>query len=305
MKERIAVTTTSFAQYGTAPLCLLEERGLKIIRNTFGRKLERKEIIDLCNGCIGIVAGTELYDRDVLEALGGLKVISRCGVGMENIDINAINRIGIKVFNTPDAPTLAVAELTVGLILNLLRKVNQMDTRIRNGRWEKLMGNLLYAKKVGIIGFGRIGQKVGEILSAFGAEIAYCDIEPKFSSVNCTRKELEEILGWADIITLHLSISKKKGLVIGRKELELMKKGAWLINVSRGGVVDEEALQGVLKNGHLSGAALDVFGGEPYEGPLKALENILLTPHVGSYAREARIKMEKEAVENLIKGLEA
>ena len=167
------------------------------------------------------------------------------------------------------------------------------------------MGNLLCGKRVGIIGFGRIGQKVGELISAFGAELAYTDVEPKASSFACVKKGLDEILGWADIITLHLSILKNSEPLIGNKEFNLMKKGSWFINVSRGNAVDENALHLVLKSGHLSGAALDVFVKEPYIGPLKELDNVILTPHIGSYARESRIKMEKEAVENLIKGMQS
>ncbi len=303
MHRKIAITTSSFAKYDTSPLDLLKGRGFEIVTNMLGRELEAKETVELCSDSIGIIAGTELYDRSVLENLKGLKAISRCGVGIENIDINFANILGVKLFNTPDAPTLAVAELTIGLILNLLRKVNQMDVNIRSNKWEKLMGNLLYDKKIGIIGFGRIGQKVAELLSGFGAELACCDTEAKSSYINCSKKGFKEILSWSDIVTLHLSVTKRECPIIGVKEFDLMKKGSWLVNVSRGGVVDEEALYHTLKSNYLSGAALDVFEKEPYEGPLKGLNNIILTPHVGSYAKEARIKMERQAVENLIRGL--
>ena len=305
MKNKIAITTTSFAQHDPVLFNLLEKKGFEVITNTFGRKLDKKEILAVCDGCIGIIAGTEIYDTDVLKRLRGLRVISRCGTGVENIDVDTAKSLEIKIFNTPDAPTVAVAELTLALILNILRKVNYVDSRIRNSKWEKLMGNLLCGKRVGIIGFGRIGQKVGELISAFGAELAYTDVEPKASSFACVKKGLDEILGWADIITLHLSILKNSEPLIGNKEFNLMKKGSWFINVSRGNAVDENALHLVLKSGHLSGAALDVFVKEPYIGPLKELDNVILTPHIGSYARESRIKMEKEAVENLIKGMQS
>ena len=304
MENKVAITTTSFAQDGSALFNLLEKNGLEVIRNTFGRKLDKKEILEVCEGCIGIIAGTEIYDADVLKGLQGLKVISRCGTGTENIDIDTANSLGIKIFNTPEAPTLAVAELTIALILNLLRKINQMDSYIKNDKWEKLTGNLLSGKKVGIIGFGRIGQKVAELISIFGTEIAYHDVKSKSSYVKCIRKEFKEILSWADIITLHLSVSKEDCPIIGDKELNLIKTGGWLINVSRGSVVDEKALYYALKSNRLSGAALDVFEREPYRGPLTELNNVILTPHIGSYAMESRIRMEKEAVENLIKGLE-
>ena len=301
---KIAITTSSFAKYDTTPLELCREKGCEIVLNPYGRKINPHELPELAKGAVGLIAGTETISKQTLRSLPSLKVISRCGAGLDNIDLHAADRIGIKVFNTPDAPMLAVAELTVGLILNLLRGVNPMDNIIRSGGWKKLMGNLLYGKKVGIIGFGRIGQKVGEFLSIFGVELAYCDIENKSPLISCSRKSFEKILNWADIITLHLSASGKKCPIIGSNELKLMKKGSWLVNVSRGGVVDEKALYYTLKKGHLSGAALDVFEEEPYTGPLSGLHNVLLTPHIGSYAREARIKMEIEAARNLLKGLE-
>jgi D-3-phosphoglycerate dehydrogenase len=207
------------------------------------------------------------------------------------------------VYNTPGGPTLAVAELTVGLVLNLLRRVGEMDAAVRRGQWEKLMGNLLCGKRVGVIGFGRIGQKVAELLSAFGVELAYCDLEEKSCAVRCSPKGLGDLLGWADIVTLHVSPPASCSPVIGEREIGAMKKGAWLVNVSRGGLVDEGALYRALSGGRLAGAALDVFGEEPYRGPLKELKNVILTPHVGSYALEARTRMEEEAVDNLLMGL--
>lgn len=301
-KKKVLISTSSFGDYDQTPVNLLNKLGCSIVLNPFKRKLTKDETLTLLKDCEGVIAGTEPLDANTLENLPSLKVISRCGTGLDNVDLIAAERIGIEVFNTPDVPTVAVAELTVGLILNLLRKVNIMDKAIRNGKWEKLMGNLLSGKKLGIIGFGRIGQKVGELLRVFGTELAYCDVEPKMCSFGCSDKGFEEILGWADIITLHLSPPKGCSHVIGEKELLLMKKGSWLVNVSRGGVVDEDALYGALKDGHLAGAALDVFKQEPYNGRLKELENVILTSHIGSYTVEARIEMEKQAVDNLIKG---
>ena len=303
MKKKVAITLTSFAEHDSSPLQLLENKGFEAIKNDFGRKLSEEETLKLCSGCVGIIAGTETYDKDILKKLATVKSISRCGVGIENIDIESAEKLGIMIFSTPDAPTLAVAELTLGLILNLLRKINQMDAALKNGEWKKLMGNLLCGKKVGIIGFGRIGQKVAQLLSAFALELAYTDIQPKSCSTRCKRMTLEEILAWADILTLHLSSDKQQQPIIGKKEISLMKKASFLVNLSRGGMVDEQALYEGLKSGHLQGAALDVFHQEPYFGPLKELDNVILTPHIGSYAKEARIKMEFQAVKNLLAGL--
>ena len=297
---KIAITTTSFGEYDELPLRLCKESGYEVIMNPYKRKIKSDELVELAKGSVGIIAGTESMTGDVLSRLSGLKVISRCGAGIENVDLDAARRLGVKVFNTPDAPTLAVAELTVGLMLSLLRRTREMDGGVRSGRWEKMMGNLLFGKKVGIAGYGRIGRKVAEILKSFHCELAYFDPLIKDTAGAVKRLSKEEMLRWADIITIHAAT---KEMILGEEELRLMKDGTWLINVSRGEAVDENALYRELKNGRLNGAALDVFKDEPYKGPLKDLSNVLLTPHIGSYAKESRIMMEKEAVENLLKGL--
>lgn len=294
------ITTTSFAEYDDSGLELLRQNGLKIVLNPYKRKIKEEEIIELARGAIGIIAGTENISRDTLMKLPDLRVISRCGAGLDSIDLAAAKELSIEVLNTPDAPTIAVAELTVGLILSLLRKIIAMDVLLRAGKWEKMMGNLLNGKKIGILGFGRIGKKVAALLGPFGCSISYYDplVEPGVTGSN--RLSKEDLIKWADILTVHVST---KELVLGKGELSSMKKGAWLINVSRGGNVDESSLYELLKDGYLGGASLDVFENEPYRGSLKELSNVILTPHIGSYAKEARVKMELEAVNNLLKGL--
>lgn len=298
--RKVFIATSSFAKNSPAPLEMLKAAGLDVEINPHGRRLSESEITAFLSDKEYLIAGTESLTRKVIESAKYLKVISRCGVGMDNVDMEAAKSLGIKVFNTPDAPTLAVAELTVGLILDLLRRVSFMDRNIRRGQWQKTMGNLLSGKKVGIIGFGRIGRRTAELLKNFGCEIAYTDPckGDELSGFKCLT--LEMLLKWADIISLHVSV---KDTLIGGDEIRNMKPGAWLVNVSRGGVVDETALHQALKNSHLSGAALDVFDREPYSGPLTELNNIILTPHIGSYAKEARVEMELQAVRNLLMGL--
>jgi len=304
VKHKIAVTTSSFAKYDPAPVELLNKSGFEIVLNPFGRKLKKHQILRLCADCVGVLAGTETYDSDILGKFFGLKAISRCGAGIDNIDLEAAKKSGVKVFNTPEGPTVAVAELTIGLILGLLRKIPLMDREIRKGSWSKKMGNLLHGKRVGIIGFGKIGRKVGELLKALGTDVFYTDPFVNEKEVPGYRRAgFEELLKKSDIITLHIPHSGKNHNLLGRNEFDRVKKGTFLINCSRGGVVDEKALCGALKEGRIAAAAVDVFEREPYNGPLKDFDNVILTPHVGSYARESRIKMELEAAENLIKGL--
>ena len=298
--NKIAITTTTFGEYDKGPLNLLSRNGFQVIPNPYERKLKKGEVIELCKDAVGIIAGTETLDADIMETLVNLKVVSRCGTGVDNVALVDADRIGIKVYNTPDAPTLAVAELTVGFMINLLRKVSQMNMELKAGQWQKRMGNLLCEKRVGIKGCGRIGRKVAELLKSFGCEIAYADPFVEDGLLDLQRLSLKELLCWADIVTLHVGTREK---LIGEKEFQYMKEGELIINTSRGGVVDESALYENLKNGHLAGAALDVFEEEPYSGPLKELGNIILTPHIGSYARDTRVEMEGQAVENLLKGL--
>jgi len=302
--KNIAVSTSSFGKYDSSLIECCKQKGYAVYVNPYGRKLNSEELLKFAGDAVGLIAGTEPISEEILTKLPFLKVISRCGVGLDNIDLTAAKRLGIKVFNTPDAPTVAVAELVIGLIFNLLRKINQMDKAVKERRWEKLMGNLLYDKKFGIVGFGRIGQKVAGYLALFGAKLAYYDIEPKPSLFACERKKFEEILSWADAVILTLSPPTGCGYIIGDRELELMRRNSLIINVSRGGIVDEKAIYNAIKEGRLSGAALDVFEEEPYKGPLIELNNVILTPHIGSYAREARVKMEKQALENILNGLE-
>lgn len=298
-KPKISITTSSFGKYDDKPLAPLRSN-FEIVLNPYGRKLRKEEIIEVCRGSIGIIAGTEPLSADVLEGLPGLKVISRCGTGLDNVDMTAVKRLGIEVFNTPDAPTRAVAELTIGLILNLLRKINEMDSSIRAGKWEKLMGNLLIGKKVGIIGLGRIGRESASLLRALGCAIAFTDPFVEAQTPDMKRLSLHELLDFADIVIIHVST---KDMILGANEIARMKQSGWLVNVARGGAVDEEALFQSLNSGHLRGAAIDVFGREPYDGRLRELKNTIVTPHIGSYAVESRVEMELLSTENLLKGL--
>lgn len=302
MKNKILVATTSFAKEDSYPLTVIEEAGLEWVMNSKGRTLTREEIVSFGEGAIGIIAGTETYDEGVLRKLPLLRTISRCGSGLESIDLEAAAKLNIKVINTPDGPTLAVAELVVGLIIALLRKICLADRELRAGKWNKRMGYLLSGKRIGIVGLGRIGSKVADLLSHFSEEIYYFDLIPK-NGKKARFAPMEELLSSVDILSIHVSGSKKQDFIIGESEIGMMKNGSWLINCSRGQVVDEKALCDALEKNKLAGAALDVYSQEPYDGPLAGFDNVILTPHIGSYAVESRIKMEVDASLNLIESL--
>jgi D-3-phosphoglycerate dehydrogenase len=301
---KILISPSSFGQCGDKPIRMLEERGFEVIINPYGRKLTEEETIELGKNCLGIVAGVENYNCKVLGELSSLRVISRVGVGIDAIDLECAKEKEIIIRNTPDGPTRAVAELTLALVMNLLRKVSLSDRRIRNGVWKKEIGNLIQNKVVGIIGLGRIGKAVAEIFKALGAKITAYDLYPdydwaKAEDVNLV--DMNTLLTKSDIITLHLPRTEKP--LFTTKEFELMKDSAYLINIARGGVVDEEALFNALNKGLIKGAAVDVFMKEPYDGKLKELDNVILTPHLGSYACESKLQMEIDAVINLLEEL--
>lgn len=303
---KVAVTTTSFCEHDPRPLHLLKSEGYDVILNPYGRKLKSDEVISVANDAVGIIAGLEEYGGDTFNRLTHLKVISRVGVGLDNIDLEAASQAKIKIFNTPDAVTVAVAEFTVGLVLNLLRNICPLNEQMKSRVWGKESGTLLNKKNVGLIGFGRIGRKVASFLSGFDCRLYYYDPNVDAPSSGNVKRcaDLDELLKLSDVVSLHCQALPNREPLLTRKEFETMKKGSWFINTARGSLIEEDALFDALKSGHLRGAALDVFSDEPYQGRLCELDNVILTPHIGSYARESRREMELEAVQNLLKGLE-
>lgn len=301
MNQQLVITTSSFGALDSTPLDMLRDNGFEVILNSYGKTLSTIEAAELCRNSMGVVAGTEPLNAVFMDACPNLRAISRCGTGMDNVDLNAAAQRGIKVFNTPDAPTLAVAELTVGLMLDLLRQISRQDTEVRQGTWKKIMGFQLTGKRVGFVGFGRIARKVAELIGPFGCQIAFADPLVNDCPDGTERMEFDDLLAWVDIVSIHASAQTP---LIREREFALMPSGSWLINTARGRAVDEEALLAALNSRHLAGAALDVFSREPYNGALSDHKNVVLTPHIGSYARESRILMEIEAAQNLLKGVE-
>lgn len=305
--KKILISPSSMGKVGPEPFQLLEKHGFKVINNPYGRKLTEEEVIEIGKDCIGIVAGVEPLTARVMDAIPNLKCISRVGVGMDSVDLDYAVKKGISVVNTPKGPTQAVAELALGLTLSMLRKIPHADADMKKRIWKKQTGNLLTEKIIGVIGFGSIGKKVAELFSNLGNQVIGfdpCPDEKWLNEVVVELKSFEQTLSNADIILLHVPGNKDKIPVISKKEIEAMKQGAFLVNLARGGVVDEEALYDALVNNKLTAAAIDVFSEEPYDGPLCDLDNVILTPHLGSYAKEGKLKMEVDAVQNLIEILE-
>lgn len=302
--NKILISTSSFNVENNHILQKLRDKRFEIVLNPHGRRLTEEEVAALLkDDVIGIIAGVEPLTRKVIKTASSLKVISRCGIGMENVDLKAAQDHNILVYNTPAAPTEAVAELTVGLILSVLRRIAEADRNLRSGRWKPLMGNLLSAQTVGLIGYGRIGKRVAQLLFSFGTRIVAFDVIDITPEKGIEVLSMDEVLAQSDVLTLHLPYNLSTRHIINKEKIGLMRKGAILINVSRGGIVDEEALFDALKSSVLAGAGFDTFEEEPYKGPLASLEQVVLTAHMGSYAKEARVEMELQAAKNLLEGL--
>ncbi len=302
--NEVVVSTSSFDLDNNSGIDLLRAAGLKISTNPFGRKLTEAEISSLLgDSVVGLLAGVEPLTAQVIASAKALRVISRCGVGLDNVDQAAANDRGIPVMSTPDAPVDAVVEMTLGLMLAALRQIPEADRQVRNGGWPRLKGRLLKAQTVGILGLGRIGTRVASICSAFGARVIAHDPMIRDTSPDVEWVELPELLSQSDIVSLHTPYNAATHHLINKESLAAMKPGALLVNTARGSLVNEVELVKALQHGQLSGAALDVFEAEPYSGVLQDLPQVVLTPHLASSAVESRCQMELEAANNLYLGL--
>jgi len=247
-----------------------------------------------------IVRSATQVNSELISKAKKLKIVARAGVGLDNIDVSECERRGIKVINTPDAPTIAVAELTIGLIIAMFRKIIEADNSTRAKIWKKkeLVGNELYGKTFGIIGLGRIGKAVAKRASVFGMNILTFDLFVKNSDV-AKMVSLDELLKKSDIVSLHVPATNETNKMINRENISKMKDGVYLLNLSRGPVIDEDALFDALKNGKIKCAALDVFSKEPYKGKLLELQNVIFTPHIGANTKEAQERIGEELIEKL------
>ncbi len=287
---------------------ILKERGLEVIDLTAVPKDElAKHVAEL--DAIIIRSATKVR-KEIIDAAKNLKAIGRAGVGLDNVDVEYAKSKGIKVINTPGATSISVAELTIGLILAVMRKIAYADRGMRNGAWPKKQskGIEMYGKTIGIIGIGRIGREVAKRARAFGMNVIYYDVykldEKQARDLGVEYRDLEALISTADVITLHVPLVPETRHLINRERISQMKDGAIIINASRGGTVDEEALYDALKSGKLYGAALDVYENEPLkESKLFELDNIVLTPHIGAQAKEGQARAGVEIAEKIADAL--
>lgn len=305
--QKVLVTTVPFGDKNQLPIELLEAAGVEYLINPIGRKLKEDELAEMVADFDVLIAGTEPITDKVMSRASKLKLISRVGIGLDSVDLIAAERRGIRVSYTPDAPAPAVAELTIGLMLSLLRSVHLANTQMHRGEWNRYFGRRIPEVTIGIIGAGRIGGRVLHQLAGFGSpRILVNDALPNLDVAPELKLEWvgkEEIYKYADIISLHVPLTKQTKNMIRREHLLQMKPDAMLINTSRGGIINEHDLAEVLISGHLSGAAIDVFEQEPYAGELAQIESCILTSHMGSMSVDCRTRMEIEATEEAVRFL--
>lgn len=305
ISKRVLVTTVPFGTIDDTPLRLLAEAGVELVINPLGRKLKETEVAEALRGFSVVIAGTETINAQAMEANPQLKAICRVGIGLDSVDLVAARRLGIAVSYTPDGPSPAVAELTIGLIVDLLRGVGPADRGLRQGQWTRHTGRRIATSTVGVLGVGRIGRRVIRHLQGgfAGVTILANDIRPDPTLDGIEWVDKETLYRRADVITLHLPLAADTRNLITARQLAQMRPGAILINTARGGIVDEDDLTRALQSGPLAAAAVDVFCEEPYRGLLAGLENALLTCHMGSMTADCRVRMEVEAVREAVRFL--
>lgn len=306
MKPKVLVTRAIQEK----PLQLLQTHA-EVTMNPENRAMQPEEIMAHLPGKVGLLAmGGDPITEQVLSAGKELKIVANNAVGFNNIDLAAATRFKIAVTNTPDILTDTTADLTFALILAVARRIVEADRYVRAGKWvgwtpELMLGQDVYGKTLGIIGLGRIGSAVAKRAQGFAMKVIYTDVRRLPPAVevqhNLNFLPLRDLLQEADFVTLHVPLTPETRHLIGAQELRLMKKSAFLINASRGQVVDEQALVEALQLGIIAGAGLDVFEEEPKVHPqLLKMENVVLLPHIGSATRATREKMSLVAVNNIL-----
>lgn len=307
LERRVLITTVPFGEIDRTPLELLEAAEIEYVINPLNRKLKEAELLELAKDFGVIIAGTESNTRLVMENAPYLRLISRVGIGLDGVDLLAARERGILVSYTPDAPAPAVAELTIGLMVSLLRAIPQSDRNMRQGVWHRIFGRRLAECTVGLIGVGRIGKRVIHHLSGFAPKrILVNDLVPDVDfghQYNLEWADKETIYREADIISLHIPLTHLTHNLITQREIALMKPTTVLINAARGGIINERDLTNALRSRHIAAAALDTYLQEPYTGELTTVENCILTSHMGSMSVDCRNQMELEATKEAIRFL--
>lgn len=304
---KILVTPRSLTKDGDPALELLKAAGHEVIFSSLGKQPDEEELLRLVPGCSGWLAGVEKITPRVLEAAGGLKAISRNGTGVDNVDLAACQRLGIAVLRAKGANARGVAELAFGLLLALARSIPFGDAALKSGRWERRKGMELEGKTLGLVGCGKIGKLVVRFALAMDMSVVAFDAYPDRTfapGAGFRFAPLADVLSLSHAVSLHCPHKSGEPPVIDAAALARMRKGAFLINTARAGLVDAEAMRKALDDGRLGGYGVDVFDKEPPgPGPLIGHDRVILSAHVGGYTAESVSRATRVAVENLLAAL--
>lgn len=307
--RKVLITPRSFRESGEKPYRILNRNGCEVLENTTGKTLSEEQMTALCKDMEGLIVGIDPVTRKVLENAPKLKAISKYGAGLDNIDLAAAAELGIEVRSAAGTNAVSVAELAVGLFFTLARNIVPAAISTKNGKWDRRRGVEVRGKTVGILGLGNIGREVARMSHGLGMNILAYDpfANPSneyIRNYEITLADQAEVIQEADFLTLHLPLMEETKKVINTKTLAMMKRSAYLINTSRGELVDEGALCEFLTSGLIAGAASDVFSKEPPgEHPLLKLDNFILTSHIGAYTAEANQRMAEVSARNLLEML--
>ena len=303
MSGKILITPRSLTKSGHPALKRIEAAGYEIVFSAAGRQPSEAELLQLVPGCVGWLAGVEPISARVLEAATDLKAISRNGTGVDAIDLDAAQRLGIVVLRADGANAAGVAELTLGLILALARAIPISDAKLKQGIWERVEGFEIHGKTLGLVGCGQIGHRVAQMALQLGLKVlAYDPIPSQQEGVQ--RVTLNEVFSAADIISLHCPPLPDRKPLIDGAALQHMKRGVYLVNSARAELLDDAAVLDALQSGQLAGLALDAYRAEPPgKTALLAHPRVIATPHIGAYTRESVTRAVEAAVDNLLEHL--
>ena len=291
MGKKVLVTSRSFGNISNEPYEILREAGLEVTKT--GLDFDQAEFESTIGDYDALVIGAHPFPPEVLERCDKLQIICKHGVGLDNIPLEKAKEMGVAVCNAPGTNSNAVADLAFGMMLDLARKISLADKKVHQGEWKTVIGVDVCNKVLGLLGFGAIAKNVARRAKGFGMKVLaydpYVKCLPEEFESYVTLCECDEVIKNADFVSLHLPLNEETRDMIAAKELSEIKKGAFLVNTSRGGIVNEKDLYEAVKSGHLGGTAMDVSVVEPMaaDNPLRELDNVIITPHIGMYSIEA------------------
>ena len=301
MSKKVLITNASFGMYSPEPMEMLRQAGIEV---TWIKGAAKEQILEAVGDMDGMIVGVEPADGQVIEAGRKLKIIAKHGVGIDNIDVDAARARGIAVTNAPGVNSDAVADFTFGLMIDAARGISASDRALRAGQWPRTAGESVWGATLGIIGLGAIGRGMALRAKGFNMRVLAYDVfwnEAFAEEHGVERATLEQIYSQSDFITIHAALTDETRNMIAMEQLRQMKPTAILVNAARGSIVNEEDLYDALREGIIRGAALDAFSVEPARDlPLFTLDNVVVTPHLGAFSKQAMTRMSMTAAEQIV-----